>query len=319
MERKTSLIIMAAGLGTRYGNGIKQLDRVGPAGEIIMDYSVHDAVDAGFDRIVIVIRKDIEREFREVIGDRIGKLCASKGAEVSYVFQDINDLPGGVKVPEGRTKPWGTGAAVLACRDIIREPFAVINADDYYGKTAFRRIRRFLAGSRPCGRRFCMAGYSLSRTLSENGSVNRGICRIGKDGYLRSISETSDIVKTADGAAIETRLENGHREYFNLDPNTPVSMNMWGFTPDFLPMLEWGFSEFLRKYGGTTDEEFLIPVFVNGLLKEGKISVRVLPTEDSWFGVTYSRDRAEANRSIMRLIEMGEYSRDLFADWQQAP
>ncbi|MEE3362626.1 MAG: hypothetical protein VZQ84_03590 [Anaerovoracaceae bacterium] len=318
MERKTSLIIMAAGLGSRYGRGIKQLDRVGPTGETIMDYSVHDAVEAGFGKIVIVIRKDIEDEFRSVTGDRIGELCAAKGAEVSYVFQDIGDLPGGLTAPEGRTKPWGTGAAVLSCRDVIRGPFAVINADDYYGKTAFRRIRKFLSGGRAGRRRYCMAGYALSRTLSDNGSVNRGICRIRGDGYLMSVAETPGIVKTPEGAAIETRLGNGQREHFAQDPNAPVSMNMWGFTPDFFPLLERGFIEFLEEHRGDADGEFLIPVFVNRLLKEGKISVRVLPTEDSWFGVTYSRDRAEANRSILRLIEMGEYSRDLFADWQPA-
>ena len=195
----TTLVIMAAGIGSRFGSGIKQLVPIGPGGEIIMDYSIHDAMEAGFNKIIFVIRKDIERDFREVIGNRIENICASKGVTITYAFQALDALPHGITVPEGRTKPWGTGQAVLSCQEYIHEPFAVINADDYYGKIAFRKIYEFLQNYSPAEpNRFCMAGFILKNTLSENGAVTRGICTVNNGGYLTAITETPNITKNAD-------------------------------------------------------------------------------------------------------------------------
>ena len=202
---KTALLIMAAGIGSRFGGGIKQLEKVGPGGEIIMDYSIHDAIAAGFDRIVFVIRRDIEKDFREIIGDRIERICQKAGVEVAYGFQELSDLPAGFSVPEGRGKPWGTGQAVLAARDVIREPFAVINADDYYGRAAFRRLHDFLCVPRS-DREFCMAGFILKNTLSDNGAVTRGVCRVDEKGFLTDVEETSEIVKTVKEGELATPL-----------------------------------------------------------------------------------------------------------------
>ena len=213
---KTALLIMAAGIGSRFGGGIKQLAPVGPNGEIIMDYSIHDAIKAGFNKVVFIIRKDIECDFKEVIGDRIEKICEKAGVEVKYAFQSIDDIPAGCTVPEERTKPWGTGQAVLVAKDIVNEPFAVINADDYYGKEAFIKIHEFLV-SETKPNAFCMAGFILANTLSDNGSVTRGICKVGDNGYLTDVVETHDIEKTKDGAEV-----NGVK----IDVNSLVSMNM---------------------------------------------------------------------------------------------
>ena len=310
---KTALVIMAAGIGSRFGGGIKQLEPVGPNGEIIMDYSIHDAVEAGFDKIVFIIRRDIEADFREAIGNRMEQLCALKGVEIAYAFQEMDDLPEGITVPEGRKKPWGTGQAVLACREIIKEPFAVINADDYYGKEAFVKLHDFLQGyTLDKAAEFCMAGFILKNTLSENGGVTRGVCQLDADEYLTGVHETSNIVKTADGAAVEE--ENGLRP---IDPMSYVSMNMWGLTPEFIQMLEKGFVEFFEKIDGNEEKaEYLLPIYIDELLQAGKVSVKVLETTDKWFGVTYKEDKPVVVESFQNLIKTGVYEPDLFADWK---
>ena len=308
---KTTLVIMAAGIGSRFGEGIKQLAGVGPAGEIIMDYSIHDAVEAGFDKIIFIIRRDIEQEFREVIGNRMEEICRKLHVEVAYAFQDLHDLPEGVSFPEGRTKPWGTGQAVLACKDLIREPFALINADDYYGKQAYRRIHEFLVNESGKGSmNFCMAGFILKNTLSDNGSVTRGICRVDASGYLTGVDETGGIVRDGAGAAA---VEDGVKR--PLDADSYVSMNMWGLTPEFLPRLEKGFAEFFEKLSGRELKgEYLLPIFIDELLKNGEASVKVLETTDKWFGVTYQADKAAVTEAFAELSEAGLYPTPLFVD-----
>lgn len=301
---KTALVIMAAGIGSRFGGGIKQLEPVGPHGEIIMDYSIHDAIEAGFDKIVFIIRKDIEADFREVIGDRIGKVCDAKGVEVAYAFQSLEDIPAGNTVPEGRTKPWGTGQAVLAAKELVDTPFAVINADDYYGKEAFVKLHDFLC-RKGAGNAYCMAGFILKNTLSENGGVTRGVCKVDGKGYLTDVVETSNIVKTADGAEVDGVA---------IDPESFVSMNMWGLRPEFMAVLEEGFQTFFQT---TVKEkplkaEYLLPIYIGQLLREGKVSVQVLETKDKWFGVTYREDKPAVVESFRKLIADGVYSAPLF-------
>lgn len=304
---KTTLVIMAAGIGSRYGGGIKQLAAVGPNGEIIMDYSIHDAIEAGFDKIIFIIRRDIEEAFREAIGDRIQGICAGLGVELGYAFQELDALPTGVTLPEGRTKPWGTGQAVLACKDQLDGPFAVINADDYYGKQAFVLLHDFLETYTPeKPGDLCMAGFVLKNTLSDNGAVTRGICRMNAEGYLTGVDETSGIEKTADGAQASGKA---------VDPDSLVSMNMWGLTPEFADMLEQGFVEFFQGIAGNElKAEYLLPIFIDSLLKQGKVSVKVLPTQDRWFGVTYQEDKPVVVESFAKLIEAGVYRKDLFSD-----
>lgn len=302
---KTTLLIMAAGIGSRFGGGIKQLAPVGPNGEIIMDYSIHDAIKAGFNKIVFIIRKDIEADFREIIGNRIEKICAAHGVEVGYAFQALDALPAGYSVPEGRSKPWGTGQAVLAAKDLLTEPFVVINADDYYGKVAFKELHTFLKNN-VCDTDFCMAGFQLKNTLSDNGGVTRGVCQVNADNYLTDVVETGDIVKTAGGAAT-----NG----IPLDAEGAVSMNFWGLTPAYLPMLEADFSAFLDGIAGNElKAEYLLPGHIGDLLKAGKVTVKVLPTPDKWFGVTYAEDKPLVVASFKELIAAGEYNEDLFSD-----
>ena len=305
---KTTLVIMAAGIGSRFGGGIKQLAAVGPNGEIIMDYSIHDAIEAGFNKIVFIIRHDIEQAFREAIGDRIERICAGLGVELGYAFQELDALPAGVSVPEGRTKPWGTGQAVLACKDQLDGPFAVINADDYYGKEAFVQLYNFLQGydaAKPG--ELCMAGFVLKNTLSDNGAVTRGICRMDENAFLTGVDETSGIEKTADGGAAA-----GGRA---IDAESLVSMNMWGLTPGFVGMLQDGFVEFFSNIAGNElKAEYLLPIFIDELLKAGKVTVKVLPTHDRWFGVTYQEDKPVVIESFAKLIEAGVYRKDLFSD-----
>ena len=304
---KTTLVIMAAGIGSRYGGGIKQLAAVGPNGEIIMDYSIHDAIEAGFDKIVFIIRRDIEEAFREAIGDRIQGICAGLGVELGYAFQELDALPAGVTLPEGRTKPWGTGQAVLACKDQLDTPFAVINADDYYGKQAFVLLHDFLQNYTPDKPGdLAMAGFVLKNTLSDNGAVTRGICRMNDAGYLTGVDETSGIEKTADGAQAGGKV---------IDADSLVSMNMWALTPEFVTMLEQGFVDFFGGIAGNEMKaEYLLPIFIDSLLKQGKVDVKVLPTHDRWFGVTYQEDKRVVVESFAKLIEAGVYQKDLFSD-----
>ena len=297
----TTLLIMAAGIGSRFGGGIKQLEPVDASGHIIMDYSIHDAIEAGFNHIIFVIRKDIEAEFREVIGARIAAVCAAHGVAVDYAFQDLRDIPG--QLPEGRTKPWGTGQAVLAAKELIQTSFIIINADDYYGKDGFRKVHDYLVN----GGEACMAGFVLKNTLSDNGSVTRGICEMDAQSNLTKVVETKNIVKTENGAEADG---------VTLDPEALVSMNMWGLTPAFLDVLEQGFVEFFQKEVplNPLKAEYLIPTFVGQLLQEGKLTVKVLRTDDTWYGMTYKEDLPAVRKSFRGMLEKGVYREELFAD-----
>lgn len=294
--QKTALVIMAAGIGSRFGGGIKQLTPVGPSGEIIMDYSIHDALEAGFNKVVFIIRRDLEKDFREIIGNRVEKLC-----EVVYAFQELDNLPEGFSFPEGRTKPWGTGQAVLSCKGLIEEPFAVINADDYYGKQAFVRVHDFLAEHAGDQHSYCMAGFILKNTLSENGGVTRGVCKIDDNYRLTDVVETSDIIPCQEG----TRAgQNGPL----IDAESYVSMNMWGLTPEFLDILDTGFQEFLANVEpGDLKKEYLLPTIIGGLIHSGEASVTLLKTTDRWFGVTYAADRQSVADSFTELVAAGVY------------
>lgn len=303
--KKTSLVIMAAGIGSRFGKGIKQLAPVGPQGEIIMEYSIYDALKAGFNKVVFIIRKDLEQEFRNIIGERIENIT-----EVEYVFQELEDLPEGFAKPAGRTKPWGTGQAVLAAKKVLNEPFVVINADDYYGKEAFVKVHDYLVQEQPGDEKLhiCMAGFSLGNTLSDNGSVTRGICQI-EDGQLTGVKETHDIFKTGTGAQAEH--EDGSVEL--LDVKSLVSMNMWGLTPAFLNILQYGFEEFLKSLKeGELKKEYLLPELIDRLIKDGKAQVDVLETKDTWFGVTYQEDKETVKKAFLDLTRQGLYPEKFF-------
>lgn len=298
---KTTLLIMAAGIGSRFGAGIKQLEPVDASNHIIMDYSIHDAIEAGYNHVVFIIRKDIEKEFKEVIGERIESVCKEHHVTVDYAFQDINDIPG--SLPEGRTKPWGTGQAVLAAKSVIDTPFIVINADDYYGKEGFRAVHEYLVN----GGKSCMAGFVLKNTLSDNGGVTRGICKMDAENNLTEVVETKNIMKTEDGAEADGVA---------IDVNSLVSMNMWGLTPDFLEVLEDGFKEFFEKEveQNPLKAEYLIPSFIGELLKQGKMSVKVLKTNDTWYGMTYKEDVMSVKESFQKMLEKGLYKEELFSD-----
>ena len=275
--------------GSRFGTGIKQLE------------PVDDVIEAGFNHVVFIIRKDIEKEFKEVIGDRIASICSSHNVTVDYAFQDINDIPGAL--PEGRTKPWGTGQAVLAAKEVIDTPFIVINADDYYGKEGFKAVHEYLVN----GGKSCMAGFVLKNTLSDNGGVTRGICKMDEQKNLTEVVETKNIVKTEAGAEADGMA---------MDVNSLVSMNMWGLTPEFLDVLEEGFKEFFEKDvpGNPLKAEYLIPIFIGELLEQGKMSVKVLKTNDTWYGMTYHDDVAAVKDSFKKMLKNGVYKADLFSD-----
>lgn len=302
---KAALVIMAAGIGSRFGGGIKQLAPVGPGGEIIMDYSIYDALEAGFDKVVFVIRKDLEKDFKEVIGNRI-----EKQADVDYVYQELDDIPEKYRTKfTDRTKPWGTGQAILCCKDVVDTPFLVINADDYYGKSAFREAYEYLTRIPDTGKiQICMVGFVLKNTLSDNGGVTRGLCKVDGQGMLTGITETHNIEKDGDRAVIREadRVK-------ALDADTPVSMNMWGLTPAFFEILESGFERFLNDTPAEDlKSEYLLPTIIGDLLMEGKVSVKVLKSEDQWFGVTYKEDREAVMNAVRKLIENGVYPASLY-------
>ena len=308
---ETTLIIMAAGIGSRFGGGIKQLAPVGPSGEIIMDYSIHDALEAGFNKVVFIIRKDLEADFREIIGNRIEKICPC-----AYAFQEKENLPGGFKNPEGRTKPWGTGHAVLSCKGIVDTPALVINADDYYGKDGFKKLHDYIVNKMDVNNKdvldIAMPGFILGNTLSDNGAVTRGVCSVDADGKLVGIDETSNIFKDGKGGAYVEDKETGEKT--PLDPNSLVSMNMWAFTPEFINRLEGDFIEFLAA--GNANEmkaEFLLPGAIDKMLKAGTATVEVIKTEDKWFGVTYKEDKQYVIDSFKQLIADGVYKEKLFS------
>ena len=308
---KTALVILAAGIGARYGGGIKQLEPVGPMGEIIMDYSIHDAIAAGFDKIVFIIRRDMAEDFRHVIGNRIEAVCAELGIEVAYAFQELEDVPQGVQVPAGRTKPWGTGQALLACREVLKEPFAVINADDYYGKEAFGRLYAFLQRYDPQKPgAFCMAGFILRNTLSEHGGVTRGICYVGRDGYLTRVVETKHVMPQPHGAAA-LRPDGSLQP---LDPDSFVSMNMWGFTRSFLAETGARFAAFLDNALKTNPlkGEYFLPSVVSQLIAEDKAQVKVLHSRDKWYGVTYKEDKPVVVAAIAEKTAQGLYPDNLW-------
>lgn len=311
--KKTTLVIMAAGIGSRYGGGIKQLEPVGLHDEIIMDYSIHDAVEAGFNKIVFVIRKDIEADFRERIGNRVGEVCRRLGVETAYAFQDGKDIPEGCSVPEGRMKPWGTGQAVLAAKEYIHEPFMVINADDYYGKEAYRQMHQWLIGEHG-DEAIAMAGFILKNTLSENGGVTRGVCKVAPGHtHVSDVVETKNIIRTGSGVCADG---------VQLDPDSYVSMNMWGFpakegcVPAFMTVLAEKFVDFFRSDvpADPLKAEYLLPVLIGGMLRNGECSVKVLETNDKWFGVTYKEDKAAVAESFRKLIQDGVYGEALYAD-----
>lgn len=305
--RSTALVIMAAGIGSRFGGGIKQLEPVGPNGEIIMDYSIYDALEAGFDKIVFIIRKDLEKDFKEIIGNRIEKIVP-----VEYAYQELDDLPPGFKKPACRTKPWGTGQAILSMRGMLKEPFMVINADDYYGKEGFCKIHQYMAESmNPESEPYdiCMGGFILNHTLSENGGVTRGICQVSPDGILEQVTETYEIERKEIG--IFAADEDGNP--VRLSPEQHVSMNMWGLPPAFLEELERGFPKFLKNLPeGDVKSEYLLPKIIDQLIRDKKARVTMLETRDKWFGVTYKEDKEAVVRALRALVRDGVYPERLF-------
>ncbi len=300
-----ALIIMAAGIGSRYG-GLKQVDPIGPSGEIIIDYSVFDALRAGFGKVVFLIRKEIEDIFREKIGQKV-----ENRVETVYVYQELADLPPGFSVPPDRKKPWGTAHAVLSCRAVVDQPFAVINADDYYGAGAFQVLADYLrqAHDQPGLYDYCMVGYTLRNTLSEFGSVARGICEISPAGYLQAVHERTHIVK----AGSDAKFTEDGEHYHDLSGDATVSMNMFGFTPSFFDELALRFPRFLEKNAGNLQKaEFFLPDVVNALLQENRAQVKVLPTGEKWFGVTNPEDRAYVQGALRQLVSQGVYPESLW-------
>ena len=299
MSRAT-LVIMAAGMGSRYG-GLKQIDPIGPDGEIILDYSVYDAVKAGFDKVVFVIKKEIEKDFKEIIGDKLNGIV-----DYEFAYQDINNLPEGFTVPEGRVKPWGTGHAVLSCKDMIDGPFAVINADDFYGRETFELIFNELTKAKDESEKygFCMVGFRVENTLTENGHVARGVCQTNADGYLTDIVERTKIA-IRDGKIMFTEDDESWTE---IAEGTTVSMNCWGFTPVMMKELGDRFAACLeRNKDNMLKCEYFLPFVVDELLKEDKAVVKVLSTKEKWYGVTYKEDKPVVVNAIIEKVEKGEY------------
>lgn len=301
-----TLVVMAAGIGSRFGGGIKQLEPVGPSGEIIMDYSIYDAKEAGFNKVVFIIRHDLEKDFKEIIGDRIKKYI-----DVDYAYQELDDLPAGFTCPKDRTKPWGTSQALLAAKNVVNEPFVVINADDYYGKEGFKVIYDYMANHmKEDGDKLdlCMAGFVLKNTLSENGGVTRGVCTADENNKLADVTETFEI-EVKDGV-LNAVDEKGEKRDISLDDI--VSMNMWGLTPKFFDILEEGFPVFLKNMTNELKNEYLLPTSIDEAIKDGRVSVEVLKSHDKWFGVTYKEDKDIVVKSIRALVDAGVYPDKIF-------
>ncbi len=297
-----TLVVLAAGIGSRYG-GLKQIEAVGPNGAIVIEYSVYDAIRAGFDRVVCVIRRDIETDFRALVSARF-----EKHIPVDYVFQDMTDLPAGFALPADRKKPWGTGHAVLACRDVVKSPFAVINADDFYGRRSYEALGTFLKGVKPDSGNYSMVGFTLRNTLSEHGHVARGVCEVDGQGLMKRVVERTNIEKTETGA----RFAEANGGWTALTGDEVVSMNMWGLTPSLFPHLQREFPIFLEKNAANPKAEFFLPTVVDGLVGEGKASVKVLSTPEHWFGVTYPQDKAVVVEGIRKLVDKGVYPEKLW-------
>ena len=296
-----TLVILAAGIGSRFGTGIKQLTPIDNNNHLIIDYSIHDAIAAGFDSIIFIIRHDIEADFKAVIGERVEQICKPLGVEIKYAYQEITNtlgFPG--KDGLARTKPWGTGHAVLSCDGLINGPFAVINADDYYGKNGFVKAAAFLSSNPES---YALIGYQLKNTLSDHGGVTRGICSV-EDGKLIGIAETKNIVKMVNGAEADGKA---------VDMDSLVSMNFWCYPASFLTILRSGFPEFLKNMKDENKDEYLLPIIADGMLKNGT-EFTVLPMDDHWFGVTYQEDRPAVEAAFRKLVEDGEYRADLYSD-----
>ncbi len=303
MSEALTLLVMAAGMGSRYG-GLKQLDPVGPSGEVLLDYGVYDAKQAGISRVVFLIRKDLEADFRKVIGKRYeGKV------EVDYAFQELHDLPQGLVVPAGRKKPWGTGQAILAAGKVIRGPFVAINADDYYGRESYQLLQKQLTSEAGDGKgEFAMAGFRLDQTLSDHGTVTRGVCQRDGKGYLVGVEEFFELKKS--GPKVVGKNKEGKPGEFSGED--PVSMNCWGFNASIFPMLQEGFAKFLQQEGGEDKSEYLIPNAVGGWIREGRATVKVLPTQEKWAGMTYPEDKERVAGYLKGLVKKGVYPSRLF-------
>lgn len=287
----TTLVVMAAGMGSRFG-GLKQLEPVGTNGEVLLDYSVYDAVKAGFNKVVFVIKKEIEKDFRELVGKRI-----EQKIDVDYAFQELDKLPAGFTVPADRKKPWGTGHAILCCKDLVDQPFAAVNADDFYGPSAYQQINHYLAQQTGD---YCMVGFRLKNTLTDNGTVSRGVCKADSNGHLLDIQEITDIA--ADCAYLDA-----DKNKVVLPADTIVSMNMWGFTPDLFGYLEEGFHAFLTEKIEQPKAEFFLPFQIDELIKDGRKQVKVLVAEDKWYGMTYREDKPVLKAAIAAMTEKGLY------------
>ena len=291
MEFNATLVVMAAGMGSRFG-GLKQMEPVGRNGEAILDFSVYDAIEAGFNKVVFVIKEEIKEDFINLVGNRIAKKI-----KVEYAFQELDAIPEGYSVPEGRTKPWGTAQAILCCRNLINEPFAVINADDYYGKSAFKKIYDQLKND---NENYCMVGFRLANTLTENGSVARGVCTV-ENNFLTDIDERTKIYN-------DCTYETESGELIKMEPDTVVSMNMWGFNADLFNYLETAFNAFIAERGTELKSECYLPMVVGDLVRNGEKKVVVLASEDKWYGVTYREDKDAVVKAIGELIDQGLYS-----------
>lgn len=300
-----TLVVLAAGVGSRYG-GLKQIEPVGPNGEIILDYSIYDALKAGFEKVVFIIKKEIEEVFRERVGSKIERQC-----ETVYVLQDLEDLPPGFNVPPGRKKPWGTAHATLSCRGVVRSPFAVVNADDYYGLSVFQKISDFLSQVKDKDDllNYCMVGYILNNTLTKHGHVARGVCKVNNQGFLEDIDERTHIEIMGN----QVKYTEDGETWIELSKDSIVSMNLWGFTPSIFQELEWRFTQFLEENSDNLEKvEYFLPYLIKILIKENRAAVRVLSTDERWFGVTYQEDKPLVQNAIQSLIHNGFYPEKLW-------